>query len=41
MPSAQFENIEGVHPVTGLATDYLNHYNEIVMLLDLVPSMPE
>ena len=41
MPAAQFENIEGVHPVTGLATDYLNHYNEIVMLLDLVPSMPE
>ena len=26
---------------TLLATDYLNHFNEIVMLLDLVPDMPE
>ena len=24
-----------------LATDYLNHFNEIVMILDLVPDMPE
>ena len=24
-----------------LATDYLNHYNEIVMLLEMVPDMPE
>ncbi len=24
-----------------LATDYLNHFNEIVMLLELVPDMPE
>ncbi len=26
---------------TLLATDYLNHYNEITMLIDLVPDMPE
>ncbi len=26
---------------TPLATDYLNHYNEIVMLLDMVPDMPD
>src|SRR3546814_277954 len=24
-----------------LATDYLNHFNEIIMLLEMVPSMPE
>lgn len=41
MPVARFKDVEGVHPQTGLATDYLNHYNEIVMLLDLVPAMPE
>jgi division protein CdvB (Snf7/Vps24/ESCRT-III family) len=26
---------------TLLATDYLNHFNEIVMLIDMVPDMPE
>ena len=26
---------------TLLATDYLNHFNEIVMLLELIPDMPE
>ncbi len=26
---------------TLLATDYLNHFNEIVMLLELVPDMPD
>ena len=30
-----------VNPETLLATDYLNHFNEIVMILDLLPSMPE
>jgi len=29
-----------INPVTGLATDYLNHFNEAIMLLELVPSMP-
>tara|TARA_R110002012_G_scaffold115086_4_gene261952 strand:- start:242 stop:766 length:525 start_codon:yes stop_codon:yes gene_type:complete len=24
-----------------LATDYLNHFNEVVMLLELIPDMPE
>ncbi len=28
-------------PVTLLATDYLNHFNEIVMLLEMVADMPE
>jgi hypothetical protein len=26
---------------TFLATDYLNHFNEIVMLLDMIPGMPD
>ncbi len=41
MSTASFAHIEGVHPQTGLATDYLNHYNEIVMLIELIPSMPD
>ena len=28
-------------PSTLLATDYLNHFNEIVMLLEMVPDMPD
>ena len=28
-------------PKTLLATDYLNHFNEIVMLLEMVPDMPD
>lgn len=30
-----------INPVSFLATDYLNHYNEIVMLLEMVPDMPD
>ncbi len=30
-----------INEETLLATDYLNHFNEIVMILDLVPDMPE
>jgi hypothetical protein len=30
-----------IHPTSRLATDYLNHFNNIVMLLDLVSAMPE
>jgi len=30
-----------INPETLLATDYLNHFNEIVMLLDMVPDMPD
>ena len=29
-----------VNPTTLLTTDYLNHFNEIIMLLELVPSAP-
>jgi hypothetical protein len=30
-----------INEQTLLATDYLNHFNEIVMLLEMVPDMPE
>ena len=30
-----------INPVTGLATDYLNHFNEAIMLLEMLPSAPE
>ena len=30
-----------VNPQTLLATDYLNHFNEIVMTLEMIPDMPE
>jgi hypothetical protein len=38
--SQRAEN-SNVNPKSLLATDYLNHVNEIVMLLDLVPDAPE
>src|SRR5450432_1154768 len=30
-----------IKPRTGLATDYLNHFNEAIMLLEMIPDMPE
>ena len=30
-----------VNEQTLLATDYLNHFNEVVMLLEMLPDMPE
>ena len=30
-----------INPNTKLATDYLNHFNEAIMLLDLLPTTPE
>lgn len=30
-----------VHPESGMATDYLNHFNEVVMLLEMLGDMPE
>jgi len=32
---------KNIHADTLLATDYLNHFNEIVMLLELIADMPE
>ncbi len=30
-----------IHEKTFLATDYLNHFNEVIMLLEMLPDMPE
>jgi hypothetical protein len=30
-----------INPATGLATDYLNHFNEAIMLLDMLSSCPD
>lgn len=30
-----------INPNTGLATDYLNHFNEVVMLMEMLPDMPD
>src|SRR5438874_9937128 len=30
-----------INPCTGLATDYLNHYNEAIMLLEMIPDIPD
>src|SRR5437764_12347981 len=30
-----------INPRTGLATDYLNHFNEASMLLDMIPDIPK
>lgn len=46
-PTAEFLELQGrvkdanINVQTLLATDYLNHFNEIVMTLDMVPDMPE
>jgi hypothetical protein len=30
-----------ISPLTGLATDYLNHFNEVAMLADMLADMPD
>ncbi len=30
-----------INPHTLLATDYLNHYNEVIMLFEMLPDMPD
>ena len=46
-PSDALESIRArvkhanINDRTLLATDYLNHFNEIVMLMDMIPDMPE
>ena len=42
-PDRMRERIQGanINEQTLLATDYLNHFNEIAMILELIPDMPE
>ncbi|MDD7911209.1 hypothetical protein PUV47_14870 [Pseudovibrio exalbescens] len=37
------ENLDraNINPQTGLATDYLNHFNEVVMMLEMLPDIPD
>lgn len=30
-----------INPDTFLATDYLNHFNEVIMMIDMLPDMPD
>jgi hypothetical protein len=39
--SAELLAAANINPRTGLATDYLNHFNEAIMLLELIPDMPD
>ena len=39
--SAEVLAAANINPRTGLATDYLNHFNEAIMLLELIPDMPD
>ena len=42
LPGDEARLIEAnINPRTGLATDYLNHFNEAIMLLDMLDEMPE
>jgi hypothetical protein len=40
-PALSICGIPKLNPATGLSTDYLNHFNEAVMLLEMLPAMPE
>lgn len=39
--SAHALKAANINPDTGLATDYLNHFNEVVMLMEMLPDMPD
>jgi hypothetical protein len=43
VPDAWQARVAGtmINPATLLATDYLNHFNEVIMTIDMVPDMPE
>ncbi len=41
MARAMLLRAANINPRTGLATDYLNHFNEAIMLLEMIPDMPE
>ena len=41
VPEAAARKIPKINPVTGLSTDYLNHFTEAVMLLEMGTTMPD
>src|SRR6201981_1504429 len=40
-PRSAARRAANINPQTGLATDYLNHFNEAVMLLEMIPDVPD
>ena len=38
---ARWHTGANINPVTGLATDYLNHFNEAIMLLEMLSNCPD
>ena len=40
-PDASVLLAANINPSTLLATDYLNHFNEVLMLIEMLPTMPE
>jgi hypothetical protein len=40
-PEASGPGIPNINPVTGLSTDYLNHFTEVLMALEMVADVPE
>ena len=41
LPDPELLKAANINPTTGLATDYLNHYNEIAMMIATMRDMPE
>jgi hypothetical protein len=40
-PDTSGPGIPDINPITGLSTDYLNHFTEAIMLLEILPVMPD
>lgn len=40
-PRAAEPTVAHINPATGLATDYLNHFNEAIMLLEMLRACPD
>ncbi|MCV6545910.1 MAG: hypothetical protein OIF56_01260 [Cohaesibacter sp.] len=41
VPEEAVLKASNINPATLLATDYLNHFNEVLMLIEMLPSMPD
>ena len=41
LPDAKLLQDANINPSTLLATDYLNHFNEVLMLIEMLSAMPE
>ena len=41
LPEPRGRGIPYINPITGLSTDYLNHFSEAVMVLEMAATMPD